>query len=118
MILNNILSFFISDAHADVAATTPPPGAGNFSLFIMLAVFIVFMYLVVWRPQNKRAKEQRDLMSSLAKGDEVITAGGILGKITKVSEQYAVLALADNVEITIQKTSIISALPKGTLKSI
>lgn len=118
MILNNLLSFFISDAHAaDAATATPPPGS-NFSMFAMLGILIAFMYFVVLRPQTKRAKEQRDLLNSLAKGDEVVTAGGILGKIAKLSEHYVVLALADNVEIIIQKSSIVNALPKGTIKSI
>lgn len=120
-ILNTISSFFISSAHAadaPAAAAAQPQSGGGFSLMIMFAVFVAFMYFAMWRPQSKRAKEQRDLLSSLTKGDEVVTAGGILGKITKVTDSYAVIALADNVEITIQKSSIVNALPKGTLKSI
>ena len=84
----------------------------------MVGIFILYMYFIVLRPQNKRAKEQRALLGNLTKGDEVVTAGGILGKIVKVNDNYAVIALADNVEITIQKSSIVNALPKGTLKSI
>jgi preprotein translocase subunit YajC len=112
----NLLDLFISNAYA--ADATPPAGAGNFSLVIMLAVFIFFMYFAVWRPQSKRAREHRDLINSLTKGDEVVTAGGILGRIVKIADHYAVLMLSDNVEITIQKSSIVSALPKGTIKSI
>jgi preprotein translocase subunit YajC len=116
-ILNSLTNFFIPSAHAADAAGAPQQG-GGFSLILMLGIFVVFMYFVAWRPQNKRAKEHRDLMSALTKGDEVVTAGGILGKIVKVSDSYVVVALADNVEITVQKTSIVGALPKGTLKSI
>lgn len=116
MQVQDILNFFITSAHAADAA--PAPQGSGFSLILMTLVFIFFMYFVMWRPQSKRAKEHRNLISSLATGDEVVTAGGILGKITKVSDNYFVLSLADNVEITIQKGSIVNALPKGTLKSI
>ncbi|MHB1949809.1 MAG: preprotein translocase subunit YajC [Gammaproteobacteria bacterium] len=120
-IINTITNFFITSAYADTAATAATPAqqqGGGFSLVMMLGIFVVFMYFAVWRPQNKRAKEQRDLLGSLTKGDEVVTAGGILGKINKVSDNYVVLSLSDAVEITIQKSSIVGALPKGTLKSI
>ena len=126
-ILTSIKDFFISTAHADVVAapavataTTAgsPAQGGGMSLFVMLGIFVLFMYFMVWRPQNKRAKEQRNLLTSLIKGDEVLTAGGILGKINKVNDNYVVLGLSDNVEITIQKSSIVNALPKGTMKSI
>lgn len=112
----DILNFFISSAYADTAA--PQQQSGGLSLIVMTAIFIFFMYFVMWRPQSKRAKEQRNLISSLTKGDEVVTAGGILGRISKVTDNYIVLSLAENVEITVQKSSIVNALPKGTLKSI
>lgn len=114
--MNNLLSFFISDAHADTSAM-PAPQGGGLSLIMMFAVFFVFMYFAVWRPQSKRAKEQRNLLSSLAKGDEVVSAGGLLGRIAKVNDQYVGLTIANNVDIMIQKSSIVSILPKGTLKS-
>ncbi|HSW69835.1 MAG TPA: preprotein translocase subunit YajC [Gammaproteobacteria bacterium] len=112
-----ISSFFISNAYAADSSPAPAP-QGGFSFFIMMGVLIFFMYFAIWRPQTRRAKEQKMLINSLAKGDEVVTAGGILGTISKVSDNYVVLSLTDNVEITIQKSSIVSALPKGTLKSI
>lgn len=115
--VNDILDFFINNANAADAAAAPQQG-GGMSLMIMTGIFILFMYFVMWRPQSKRAKEHRNLLSSLAKGDEVVTAGGMLGRISKVNDNYLVLALADNVEITIQKSSIVNILPKGTLKSI
>ena len=111
-----ISDFFISSAHAETGAQPAPQG--GFSFFIMMGILIFFMYFAIWRPQARRAKEQRNLLNSLAKGDEVVTAGGMLGTIAKLSEQYVVLALANNVEITLQKSSIVSALPKGTLKSV
>lgn len=108
----------IPNAYAETAAAAPQQAAGGLSMIIMLVVFALFMYFAMWRPQSKRAKEHRDLLNSLNKGDEVVTTGGILGRVTKLTDNYAVLSLADNVEITIQKSSIINALPKGTLKTI
>ncbi len=88
------------------------------SMLVMVGVVFLFMYFVSIRPQTKRAKEHRHLLGSLSKGDEVMTSGGILGRIVKLNDSYVVLSLTDTVEITIQKSSIVSALPKGTLKSI
>jgi preprotein translocase subunit YajC len=119
-LFDSLLDFFIPSAHADtlIPPAAAPTGAGNFSLFIMLAVFVVFMYFAVWRPQSKRLKEQRDLLNSLTKGDEIVTAGGILGKITKINDNYITLAISETVEMMVQKTSVVNVLPKGTLKSI
>ena len=72
----------------------------------------------MWRPQSKRAREQRDLITALAKGDEVITAGGVLGKIHKITDQYVALFVHNNTEIVVQKSAIVGALPKGTLKTL
>jgi preprotein translocase subunit YajC len=115
---NTILNFFISNAHADTTLASSQPSGGGTSLVIMTGIFILFMYFVMWRPQSKRAKEHRLLINGLAKDDEVVTAGGILGKITKVMDNYVLLTLAENVSITVQKSSIVNALPKGTLKTI
>ena len=116
-LLDTLSSFFISNAYADTAAA--PAQQGSFmSLAIIMGVFVVFMYFAAWRPQNKRAKEQRDLLNSLAKGDEVVAAGGILGTISKLTDHYIVLTLANNVELTVRRSSVMSTLPKGTLKSI
>jgi preprotein translocase subunit YajC len=116
--INTIINALISPAYADAAAPAQQSGGGGFSLMLMTGVFIIFMYFVIWRPQSKRAKEQRDLLNSLAKGDEVVTTGGILGRVAKISDSYVQLALTDTIEITIQKNSVAGALPKGTLKSI
>jgi preprotein translocase subunit YajC len=118
--LGNILNLFVNTAYADTAANTaqPPPGGSMVSMFVMVGIVILFMYFVSIRPQTKRAKEHRNLLNSLSKGDEVMTSGGILGKIAKLNENYVALALTDSVEITVQKSSIVSALPKGTIKSV
>ncbi|OGT46509.1 MAG: preprotein translocase subunit YajC [Gammaproteobacteria bacterium RIFCSPHIGHO2_12_FULL_41_20] len=114
-----LFDFFISSAYAaDASVAGTVPAGGSFSFFIIFAVFILFFYFAIWRPQNKRNKEQRDLLGSLAKGDEVITVGGVLGKIGKISDQYVVLTIADNTDIVIQKSAVVTALPKGTLKSL
>lgn len=115
--MDQMLSFFVTNAYADTAPAAAPQGGGSLFM-IMFAVFFVFMYFAVWRPQNRRATEQRNLLSSLAKGDEVITTGGVMGRINKVTDQYIGLALNDTVEIVMQKSAVVSVLPKGTLKSI
>ena len=78
---------------------------------------ILIFYFILIRPQSKRAKAHRELVGGLSKGDEVITNGGILGKITEVSEQYATVEIADNVQIKIQKAAVATVLPKGSLKA-
>jgi len=93
-----------------------PSGPLNGILF-PLVIFAAIFFLMI-RPQMKRSKEQKQMMAGLAKGDEVITSGGTLGRITKVGDQYVNLEIAPNVEITVQKSSIQVALPKGTLKSV
>ena len=89
-------------------------------MLIILAVFGVIFYFMVFRPQSKRQKEQRNLLSSLSKGDEILTSGGLIGKITKVTEgsDSIVIALNDTTEITINRNYIVSVLPKGSLKSL
>lgn len=109
------MDFFISAAHAQQAA---PQGASPmFNLLFIGGMFVLF-YLILWRPQSKRAKEHRELVSSLAKGDEVLTSGGLLGKVTKVTDDYVTLQVAEGVELSMQKASVAAALPKGTIKSI
>lgn len=116
--MDQILNFFISSAYAQDATTSVAQQQGGFSFIIMFAGLFVLMYFMILRPQTKRAKQQQGLVNSLAKGDEVVTAGGLLGRITKIKDQYISLALANNVEIVVQKASVVSLLPKGTLKSL
>jgi preprotein translocase subunit YajC len=110
------MDFFISSAYAqtaDGAAQQSP-----WTSFIFLGGFILIFYFMLIRPQSKRAKEHKALIEAIGKGDEVITAGGILGKVTKVDEQYVAIVVADNVELKMQKSSVSAVLPNGTIKSI
>ncbi|NLS14268.1 preprotein translocase subunit YajC [Vibrio sp. SM6] len=108
---------FISQAHA--AAEGAQPG-GGFEMLIMLGMFAVIFYFMIYRPQAKRAKEHKSLMASMAKGDEVLTNGGLVGKITKVSEEndYISIELNTNNEVVIKKDFVTAVLPKGTMKSL
>jgi preprotein translocase subunit YajC len=87
------------------------------SFLPMAAIFVVFYFLLI-RPQQKRAREQKDLLAALEKGNEVISTGGIVGRITKINEQYVTLEVTTGVEMTIQRSAIAQLLPKGTLKSL
>ena len=95
----------------------PAAGGGFESLILILLMFAVLYFLMI-RPQMKRAKEHKSLIEALQKGDEVITAGGLLGRISKVSDNYVTLQVADNVEVQVQRPAVQLVLPKGTLKSI
>jgi len=117
MSLSESLSqLFIPTASAATPAASAQGGGSSF--FIMTAALIFMMYFMIWRPQSRRAREQRELINALSKGDEVITSGGMLGTITKVMDGYIRLAPADGVEVVMQKSAIASLLPKGTLKTI
>jgi preprotein translocase subunit YajC len=112
------MSFLIPAAYAEVAAPAAGAPAGSGFEWVFLIGFLVIFYLMIWRPQAKRAKEQKALLGSLQKGDEVVSAGGIVGKIVKVTDDFVVLEVSDTVELKIQKVAIAAALPKGTLKAI
>src|SRR3990167_6705571 len=116
-IMEQIFNFFLTSAYADTQAAQASQG-GGLSFALMLAILFLFVYFAILRPQTKRAKEQQTLLGSLAKGDEVITAGGMLGRISKLTDQYIVLTIANNVDIIMQKSTVVNVLPKGTLKSI
>jgi preprotein translocase subunit YajC len=111
------MSFLIPAAFADAAAPAAGPTGTGFE-WIFLVGFLVIFYFMIWRPQAKRAKEQKNLLGGLQKGDEVVTSGGIAGKITKVSDDFVVLEVSDTVELKFQKGAIAATLPKGTLKAI
>ena len=108
----------ISKAYAEGAA--PGPAGGGMEMIIMLAVFGLIFYFMIFRPQSKRAKEHKNLMSTLGKGDEVLTSGGLVDKISKVAadSDFLVLALNDQTQITIKKDYITAVLPKGTIQSL
>ena len=101
-----------------VLAAAAPTGGSPWTMFLFLGGFALIFYFLIFRPQSKRRKEHQALVTSLAKGDEVVTAGGITGSITKVEDDFVKLSIANNVEIRIQKSSVGASLPKGTLKSL
>ncbi len=101
-------------------AQAPAAGGGDAGFMGLLPIILMFvlLYFLMIRPQMKRAKEAKAMIESLQKGDEVITAGGVLGRITKINEAYIVLEIAANTEISVQKAAVQTLLPKGTLKTI
>ena len=103
------MDFFIQNAYAQGAQQ----GDGTSFIIMMVLMFAAFYFLLI-RPQQKKQKQHQELVSNLQVGDEVLTAGGILGKISGVSEHYAVIAISDNTEIKIQKQSVSAVVPKGT----
>ena len=111
------MSLFISNAYAQSAGA---PQGGGMEMIIMLAVFGLIFYFLLYRPQAKRVKEHKNLVSSLSKGDAVLTQGGVVGKLTKVSAEKAFIevALNDSNNIVVQKSSVTAVLPKGTMKSL
>ena len=107
------MDFLISPAYAQAAGGQPSP----YSTLIMLGVFFAVFFFFVIRPQMKRAKDHRNLIGGLAKGDEVVTNGGILGRIDDIGDAFVTIEIAENVRIKMQKHAIAAVLPKGTLKS-
>ena len=108
----------ITDALAAAGTAAPSAKDGFMQMLPFLVLIVAFMYFFAIRPQQKRAKEHRELVGKLAKGDEVLTNGGLLGKITKVTDDFVVLALDENVVVTIQKSAVSGTMPKGTMKSV
>ena len=106
----------ISLAHAQTAGAADPTG-GFMQLLPMILMFVVLWFLMI-RPQMKKAKEHKQLIAALQKGDEVVTGGGLVGKIAKVDDNYITLEIAEGTEVVVQKPAVAIALPKGTLKSL
>ncbi len=106
--------FFINNAWAQGA---PPQGSGLATLFMFGIIFVVF-YLMLIRPQMKQAKEHKKMVAGIAKGDEVVTSGGLLGKINQVGDSFVLLEIAKDTEVKIQKHSISAVMPKGTVKTL
>jgi preprotein translocase subunit YajC len=111
------MSLFISNAYAQDAGGA---AGGGFEMLIMLGVFGLIFYFMLYRPQAKRVKDHKNLVTSLSKGDEVLTQGGMLGKIVKVSDEkdFIEIALNDSTNIVVQKSAVSAVLPKGTMKAI
>lgn len=114
------MNFLISDAWAEApAAPAGAPAQGSpFMTLIMLGVLFAAFYFILIRPQAKRAKEHKAMITALAKGDEVIAAGGVLGKVTNLSDGYVTVDIAEGVEIKVQRQAVQTVLPKGTIKSV
>ncbi len=108
------MNFFINDAFAQGGGAAAGPGMGDFLFLIVL--FAVFYFLLI-RPQQKRAKEHKKMVEAIAKGDEIVTNGGLLGRVTKVGENFITLEIADGLEVRIQRGAVGSLMPKGTMKS-
>jgi preprotein translocase subunit YajC len=109
------MSFLISDAWAEAApAASQQSGLMG---FVPLAVIFVLFYFLLIRPQMKRAKDHRKMVETLAKNDEVVTSGGLLGKIINVEESFITMEIADGVRVKVQKNAVTSLMPKGTAKS-
>ena len=107
----------ISLAHAQTAAASSDPTGGLMQMLPMVLMFVVLYFLMV-RPQMKKAKEHKALIAGIAKGDEVVTGGGLVGKVVKIGENYVTLEVAEGTEVVVQKPAIGLVLPKGTLKSL
>jgi preprotein translocase subunit YajC len=111
-----LLDHLIAPAYAQ-SAPAAPFGSDLMAFLPMVAIFVVFYFLLI-RPQQKKAKEARAMLEALQKGDEVVTAGGLLGRIAKLGEQYVTVEIAPNTEITVQRAAIAQLLPKGTIKAL
>jgi preprotein translocase subunit YajC len=107
------MNFLISPAYAQAAASS---SGGGLSQILILVVFVAIFYFMLIRPQQKRMKDQQAMLSKLATGDEVVTSGGILGRITEVGETFVTLEIAEGVRIRVQRGQISQLMPKGTLK--
>ncbi|MBI3574353.1 MAG: preprotein translocase subunit YajC [Gammaproteobacteria bacterium] len=110
------MNLFVSDAWAQAADPTAQQDRGFVSILMLVVMFVAFYFLLI-RPQAKRAKEHKAMISALAKGDEVVTTGGVLGRVTELNENYATLEIADGVQVKVQRHAVQTVLPKGTLKS-
>lgn len=110
------MNLFETTAYA--AEGAPPPGDAGLINLLFLGGFVLIFYFLLWRPQSKRRKEHQALMAGLSKGDEVVTAGGIVGLVNKVEDDFIKVQVANNVELRIQKSAVGATLPKGTIKSL
>ncbi len=110
--MESMLNFFIPSAWAQDGSAGDP-----ISMFLPLIIIFVLFYFFLIRPQNKKQKEHRQMVEALASGDEIVTAGGVLGKVTDVAEQFVTVEVAANVSIKVQRHTVAAVLPKGTIKS-
>jgi preprotein translocase subunit YajC len=111
------MSLLISQAFAETTAAHPAAQDGTFSMIMIAAIFILFYFMLI-RPQNKRAKEHRELINQLKVGDEIVTSGGFMGKVVSLDEQVIKVQLSEGLEVRLQRHAVSSVLPKGTLKAL
>ena len=111
------MSFFISDAMAAAPAATGGQSDPLMSLLLPVGLVALFYFMLI-RPQSKRHKEHKELIAGVQKGEEIVTSGGMLGKITKVEESFVTLEISDGISINIQRQAITSIMPKGTIKNL
>ena len=109
---------FINTAFAEVVNTTASSVPSMYGQLTMLVGFILIFWLLIWRPQSKRAKAHKNLLSNLTNGDEVVTTGGIIGKVVNTHDAFITLKVADSIELNFQKASVAASLPKGTIKAM
>ncbi len=109
------MGFLISDAYAEGA---PSGGGDPIQLVIMVGVFFAIMYFMIIRPQQKRAKEHTALLGGMSKGDEVVTTGGIIGKVVNIGENFVEMKVSEGNTLKIQKHAIANVMPKGTMKNL
>ena len=108
------MGFFISDAMAQAAPAAAPDMLG----FIFPLAILVFFYFLFIRPQAKRNKEQKEMLAALSKGAEVVTSGGVLGKVAEVDDNFVKLEVGDNMYLRVQRHAITNMMPKGTYKTV
>jgi preprotein translocase subunit YajC len=113
--MDSLLTFFISDAAAQASA---PSAAGGLSTLLLPVLLIVVFYFLLIRPQQKKQKEHRQMVDALVAGNEIVTGGGVLGKVTDVGEQFVTVEVAQGVQVKVQKHSIAAVLPKDTIKNV
>lgn len=114
-----IIDFFIKTAEAAAASQPAAPGGGGaLGQILMLLMFVAIFYFMLWRPQRKRTKDHQQMLGNLQKGDEVITSGGLLGKVSEMQDDFILLNISDNVDVRLQKHAVSAVLPKGTLKTM
>lgn len=112
------MNFFISDALAEGTAAAPATQTETLMGFLPLVAMVVLFYFILIRPQSKRAKEHKNMVAALQKGDEIVTQGGILGRITQVSENFVTVEISRDVVIHVQKHAVTALMPKGTIKEL
>jgi preprotein translocase subunit YajC len=111
------MDFLINSAYAQAAGAPAGGGPSLLNTLLLPGLLLVVFYFLLIRPQSKRAKEQKDMLSKISAGDEIATTGGILGKVTEVGEQFLSVEIASGVNIKLQKFQVAQVLPKGTVKS-